>query len=269
MSIFGRSLADPLAMTVASLAFAITLLVAGCDKDRCDASPAQTATSPDPFAEIRKAAEASIRVSASNPDSVRFRGEQVWPQAIRNQFAVCGQANVFGPSSNTFVLFVAVVTRDEFNQDPARRYKVEPRVGSTVNEATRSYIDTLGRCFENGGPLNTRRETVTPVPPLPDDMKAVLAPPPAEPPPVAPAAAAAVGALPPATQAAAASSPAAGTTVIVRQNANIRSSPQGGVLRVEHQGTELHVFGEAPGGWLQVGDGAAEGWIHSSMVQRR
>jgi len=56
----------------------------------------------------------------------------------------------------------------------------------------------------------------------------------------------------------------------MRQNGNIRSGPQGETLRIEPQGKELRVFGEAPGGWLQIGgDTEANGWVHSSLVQRR
>jgi hypothetical protein len=244
------------------LAMATSLLLTACDKDQCD-PVVQTAPGPDQLADVRKAAENSIRVSVGNPDAVRFRGVQVWPQAIKNQFAACGQANVFGPSSNTYVLFVAVVTRDDVGQDPARRFKADARVGSTVTEATKVYIDALARCFEGGGPQNaTRRETAAPVPPMPDDVKAVLAgPAPTAPPAMQPLAAAPV-------QQAVASSPAAGT-VVMRQAGNIRVSPQGETIRVEPPGRELHVFGEAPGGWLQVGDTAANGWVHSSLVQRR
>ena len=57
------------------LAMAGALLVTACDKDRCEPAP-QTARSPDQLADLRKAAETSVRVSASNQDSVRFRGVQ-------------------------------------------------------------------------------------------------------------------------------------------------------------------------------------------------
>ncbi len=248
----------------ASLAVAGVLLLAGCDKDRCE--PAAQAGAPqDQLADVRKAAENSVRASVSNPDAVQFRGAQVWPQAIKNQFAVCGQTNVYGPSSNTFVLFVAVVTRDEFGQDPARKFTAEARVGSTVTEATKVYLDTVARCFAGGGPQNQRRETITPVPPLPDDIKSVLT-----------SAATPAAAAPPATpqpqnaataQPVAAATPASGT-VVMRQAGNIRTSPQGGTIRVEPAGKELHVFGEAPGGWLQIGDSEPNGWVHSSLVQR-
>ncbi|MFL5281649.1 MAG: hypothetical protein ACJ8AW_11820 [Rhodopila sp.] len=57
--------------------------------------------------------------------------------------------------------------------------------------------------------------------------------------------------------------------VVMRQPGNIRIAPQGAILRVEPRGKELRVFGEAPGGWLQIGDTEANGWVHSSMVLRR
>jgi hypothetical protein len=251
-----------------TLAMAAALLVAGCDKERCEPA-SSTVRSPDQSTELRKAAENSIRVSTKNPDSVRFRGVQVWPQAINNQFAICGQANVFGPTSNTFVLFVVVVSRNDIGDDPAQKYKVDARVGSTVTEATKVYVDTLARCYENGGPQKILRDAAAPVPPMPDDPKAVLA----GPAPAAPSTPVASKGNPqpqPAAtgQAAPASTPASGT-VIMRQNGNIRTAPQGETIRVEPQGKELRVFGEAPGGWLQIGDTEANGWVHSSLVQRR
>ena len=187
----------------------------------------------------------------------------------KNQFAVCGQANVFGPSSNTYVLFVVVVTQNDIGDDPARTFKTEARVGSTVTEATKVYVDTLVRCYESGGPQNIMRGTAAPVPPMPSDMKTVLSGP-------TPAATGAPAAPAPAAQpqpsataqAAPRSTPASGT-VVMRQNGNIRIAPQGETIRVEPQGKELRVFGEAPGGWLQIGDTEANGWVHSSLVQRR
>jgi hypothetical protein len=245
-----------------SVAMAVALLFAACDKERCEPAP-QTARSPDQSADLRKVAENSVRFSASNPDSVRFRGVQVWPQAIKNQFAVCGQANVFGPSSNTYVLFVVVVTRNDLGDDSTGRFKTEARVGSTVTEATKVYVDTVVRCYESGGSQNIMRGTAAPVPPMPSDMKTVLS----GPTPAAPAPAAQP--QPSATaQSAPRSTPASGT-VVMRQNGNIRIAPQGETIRVEPQGKELRVFGEAPGGWLQIGDTEANGWVHSSLLQLR
>ena len=251
----------------ATLAMAVALLVAACDKERCEPVP-QTARAPDQSADLRKAAENSVRLSASNPDSVRFRGVQVWPQAVKNQFAVCGQASVFGPSSNTYVLFVVVVTQNDLGDDPTRTVKAEARVGSTVTEATKVYVDTLVRCYESGGPQNIMhgRAAPAPVPPMPNDTSTVLSGP----------TPASTGAPAPAAQpqfSGTAQAPSTSThasgTVVMRQNGNIRNAPQGETIRVEPQGKELRVFGEAPGGWLQIGDTEANGWVHSSLVQRR
>lgn len=246
-----------------SVAMAVALLFGGCDKERCEPAP-QMARSLDQSADLRKAAENSVRFSASNPDSVRFRGVQVWPQAVQNQFAVCGQANVFGPSSNTYVLFVVVVTQSDLGDDPARTFKTDARVGATVTEATKVYVDTLVRCYESGGPQSIMGGTAPPVPPMPSDMKTVLSgPTPAVPAPAA---------QPQQPSASAQSTPRstlASGTIVMRQNGNIRIAPQGETIRVEPQGKELRVFGEAPGGWLQIGDTEANGWVHNSLVQRR
>jgi hypothetical protein len=251
------------------VAIVIALLFAACDKERCEPAP-QTTRSSDPSADLRKAAENSVRLLAGNPDFVRFRGVQVWPQAVKNQFAVCGQANVFGPSSNTYVLFVVVVTKNDVGDDPTHTFRTEARVGGTVTEATKVYVDTLARCYESGGPQNVMRGTAPPpVPPMPSDMKTVLSGPlstaaggPAAPAPVAQPQPSATA------QSAPRSTPASGT-VVMRQHGNIRIAPQGETIRVEPQGKELRVFGEAPGGWLQIGDTEANGWVHNSLVQRR
>ena len=60
----------------------------------------------------------------------------------------------------------------------------------------------------------------------------------------------------------------AGGAVQVRSNANLRAAPVGGseVLGVVPQGSALRVFGRAPGGWVQVGDAAPQGWVHSSLL---
>lgn len=244
---------------------AVAALVSGCDKDDC-APDGKVATTADQLADIRKAAENSIRLSASHPDSVRFRGIQVWPQASGNRFVVCGQTNVFGSTSNTFVLFVAAVTHDGSGQDPARRFQVETRVGSTVSEATKVYVETLARCHEGGGAAPFRRESAAAVPPMPDDVRTILQPPSAVAPPApSPTVHVPSAATRPPT---AATSPMSGT-VVMRQNANIRIAPQGDVIRVEPQGKEMRIFGEAPGGWLQIGDSEANGWVHGSLVERR
>ncbi|MBL6458094.1 SH3 domain-containing protein [Belnapia sp. T6] len=56
--------------------------------------------------------------------------------------------------------------------------------------------------------------------------------------------------------------------VLVRTAANIRNGPDTGarVLRTAPRGESFRVHGEARGGWVQVGDAAPEGWIHSSLL---
>lgn len=56
--------------------------------------------------------------------------------------------------------------------------------------------------------------------------------------------------------------------VVVRTAANVRTGPDGtaDVVRTAQVGMRLNIFGRAPGGWLQVGDSAAWGWVHSSLV---
>jgi uncharacterized protein YraI len=51
---------------------------------------------------------------------------------------------------------------------------------------------------------------------------------------------------------------------------NVRSSPAGGgaIVRIVPRASVLRVFGEAPGGWLRVGEDQPFGWLHSSMLER-
>lgn len=66
--------------------------------------------------------------------------------------------------------------------------------------------------------------------------------------------------------------PAEARTVVSSLNvrANIRAEPslEAPVVRRAAPGTLLNLFGEAPGGWFQVGDTAPFGWIHRSVLQR-
>ncbi|WP_158924513.1 SH3 domain-containing protein [Acidisphaera sp. S103] len=236
-----------------------TLFISGCNKDKC-----QTTATPEQYPDVRESAEMNIRSGAKDPGTVQFRGVQVWPQAIGNTFAVCGQTDVFGANSVTYVLFVAVVTRNDSAQDPGRRYSVETLVGSTTSEATKAYVETLTRCFDGGGPKPLPHNDIAPVPILPDNMaapqQAVTAP--AAPTPPPPPAGQPVVAYP--------TPGAAQGDVVMAQNGNIHSSPQGPVIGVEHEGTELHVFSEARGGWLQVGVGDTQpiGWVYEGLVRR-
>jgi uncharacterized protein YraI len=56
--------------------------------------------------------------------------------------------------------------------------------------------------------------------------------------------------------------------VQVRAASNLRAGPDNGatILRVAPRGETFRVHGEAFGGWIQVGDAAPEGYIHSSLL---
>ena len=51
---------------------------------------------------------------------------------------------------------------------------------------------------------------------------------------------------------------------------NIRSHPRGGgtVVRTVPRASVLRVFGEAPGGWFQVGGDRPFGWVHGSVLKQ-
>jgi hypothetical protein len=207
---------------------------------------------------------------------VRFRGVQAYPQAIAGQVAVCGQAAVFGAASGTYVMFVSVVSKTAEADGAGHGFRVDGvHIGSTMQEATKTYIETINRCYEGGGPSPGLR-AAPPLPPLPDNPQALVegsGPRSSQDrPPDRPAAAAAaptpLAPQPPPQAAPAPLGQALLGTVTMRQNGNIHIEPHGETVRVEHQGAILHVFAEAPGGWLQVGDTQPFGWVHSSLVDR-
>ncbi|WP_159346596.1 SH3 domain-containing protein [Roseomonas harenae] len=204
---------------------------------------------------VKTAAEERLRGIARDPEALRFRAVETYRQAMADTYAVCGQATVMG--GTVFIPFVSVVN------DAEGEMKIEQHVGRTNIEATRVYVEMVGRCFDGGGPV--MRAGGTPIaqlpPPLPTGLPILdqVAPePPRQPEMVA--------------AAASASSPAegepSGRTLVMRQNGNVRASPNGGgeVLRVARSGTALNIFGTAPGGWYRVGDVTPEGWVHGSLT---
>ncbi|MFZ6763778.1 SH3 domain-containing protein [Pseudoroseomonas sp. WGS1072] len=229
------------------------VLLAACD----DPKPTQQQG----FAsEARALSEERLRARAKGPGA-SFRAVQVYPQASSGAVAVCGQMNLTGATEEAFIPFVSVVT-------PAAEAGATPQIeqflaASTV-EATRTYIEMLDRCRENGGPSPGGRPGAQPLPPVPGSFPSHT---PAPPTPPAPQSTPPSASAPPAPGPAAAT-PAEGSA-LARQNANLRASPLGGgeVLRVVPRGTGLTIFGRAPGGWYQVGTGQPEGWVHGSMLQ--
>ena len=226
--------------------------LAGCkDEKKSAAMPSTVAAS---MQRAMDAAEQAIQSAAPAPAKVRFRGVQVWSQATPQRVAVCGQVSPFADDANIFVPFVSVVTAQQ-NGQPTQ-YQFDQFVGTTTDEASRVYAAIVNYCYENGGPVQSSLRTATPTPPLPDAVPNPALKPSAS----TPAASAQQGAKPPIE---------ASGTVVVRQSANVHSDPKGPSIRTVQQGASLHIFGQAPGGWYQVGDTAPFGWVHESMLDKR
>ncbi|HEY8612594.1 MAG TPA: SH3 domain-containing protein [Roseomonas sp.] len=229
------------------------LALGGCFEEEAPKGQA-AASGDDPILRVRTAAEERLRGIARDRDNLRFRAVETYRQSMPDSYAVCGQATLSGGA--VFLPFVSVVNTANGGLE------VEQHVARTNIEATRVYVELVGRCFEGGGPQ--ARGGGTPMaqlpPPLPNGLPLldqVEPEPPKTPDLITPALVSSPGT---------ATSMAAGT-LVMRQNGNVRSSPNGGgaVLRVARGGSVLNVFGTAPGGWYQVGDTAPEGWVHRSV----
>ena len=232
------------------LAGAVTLGLAACKEEK----KAAAAAAPDPVVQrVRDSAEQDIQAKAAAPATIRFRGVQVYRQAAADHYAVCGQVSPFADDANIFVPFVSVVTGQAHGE--WTEYQFDQRIGTSTAEASRVYAAIVAYCFEDGGPSPSPSRSVAATPPLPSAVPEPLDHP-AGPTRGSP------------TPAAAAPVEASGT-VTMRQNGNLRTDPHGASVRVIPQGTSLHVFGQAPGGWYQVGDTAPSGWVHESMLDRR
>ena len=256
-----RTSTTPPMRRAAALVLLLSVLAA-CRTENAKREEAPTPAAPR-AALATGAAEASLRSRLRAPEGeLRQRGVQVFEQARRGTFAVCGRAASTGTAGDPFLPYVAVVSFEDGT----------PRVtdfvlGITGPEATRVFIEMVDRCFEGGG-SPAARAIVRALPPLPDtrpvermltgSMISIAASTPAET--LRP-----VEALRPAD-------PMRGEmrSVVTTPNhgANIRMAPQSGeVVRVAPRATRLEVLGEAPGGWFQVGqDGVAWGWVHRSVL---
>ncbi|MDO9710038.1 SH3 domain-containing protein [Paracraurococcus lichenis] len=241
------------------------LALAACDDKAPQAPPAEGP--PPAFAEARRAAEDQVRARLRMTGDLPLRAVQVWRQQLPGTLAVCGQVNPAGGATDPFIPWVAVVGLKDGHPE-----RTDLLLAASNAEATRVFIEMLDRCWEGGGPANARPQAPRSLPPLP--LEAALprpgAPAPAAPPVLPPAAGQAAPAptAPPAAGSPVAAGPSVTTTAA--HPVNIRSSPTGGgaVVRIVPRASTLRVFGEAPGGWLEVGEDQPFGWVHGSMLER-
>jgi hypothetical protein len=235
----------------------LALAAAGCE-DPKPPPPAAEAVPPGRAEAARQAAEDRLRARLRAEGPLTLRAVQVHRQALPGTLAVCGQVNPSGRADEPFIPYVAVVTAEGEGAPRA-----ELHLGATTQEATRVYIELVDRCFDGGGPPSARAG-IRPLPPLPSGLPRTTEPEP----PRTPQATAPVPSQPPPPSA----TPAAGSvTTTARHPVNIRAHPSGGgaVVRVVPRASTLRVYAEAPGGWLQIGEGEPWGWVHSSMLEGR
>ena len=240
---------------VSGLGLVALVALAGCKEQK---SAGAASGSMDP---ARFAAEMNIRAGAPAAQ-MSFRGEAVYAQAIPQRVAVCGLVNPFPDDAKMFVPFVSIVTNVGADAKGAPQFTFEKYIGVTTAEAGRVYLAIVNYCYDKGGPATGPVRSVMPMAPLPDSV-----PDPAVrnvPPPTVPAVVA-TGVAPPAGTTT--GTPASGS-VTMRQAGNLHSDPGGPTLRVVPQGTAMHVFAQATGGWYQVGDTAPWGWMHQSMLEK-
>jgi len=215
-------------------------------------------------AEARRAAEEHVRVRLRILNDMQLRAVQVYRQQVPDTFAVCGQINPTGAADDPFIPWVAVVPL----RDDGNAARTDLFLGASNTEASRVYIESVDRCFEGGGPSTVRSQAPRALPPLPSDaalaQRAALVAP--TPPVSSPAAIPQPRPPSPAPSATATRS----VTTTAAHPVNIRSHPHGGgaVVRVVPRASVLRAFGEAPGGWFQVGEDQPFGWVHGSMLQR-
>jgi hypothetical protein len=250
---------------IAPLLALSALGLAACDdppkeQQRAEATPEAVLT------EVRMAAEEHVRVRLRILDEMQLRAVQVYRQQVPGTFAVCGQINPTGAADDPFIPWVAVVPL----RDDGKAARTDLFLGASNTEASRVYIESVDRCFEGGGPSPARPQAPRALPPLPSDaaLAQQAAPPPVAPAPPVPSPAATQRSPPPSPV-----PPITATRSVTTTTAhpvNIRSHPRGGgaVVRVVPRASVLRVFGEAPGGWFQVGEDRPFGWVHGSMLQR-
>jgi hypothetical protein len=236
-------------------ALALLPLLAACNEHAKVVAPAQA----DSRQELAiRAAQERVQARLRIDGESSLRAVVAHRQALGDTVAVCGQVNPTGRREDPFLPWVAVLT---FAGEAVARSELH--LAATGAEATRVYFEMIERCRDGGGPA-VARPTGRPLPPAPDAMPIAipdLTPP--RPAPSLPAQASVAASI-------AVSAPTGGVTITQRSAANLRAQPSSGseVLRTLPRGASLTLFGEAPGGWLQVGEAEPWGWVHGSLVER-
>jgi hypothetical protein len=249
---------------IVPLMLLVAVGIAACDDSPQEQRGASTNLGPEAM-EARGVAEAQLRARLRIVGDMALRAVQVYRQQIAGSFAVCGQVNPTSAAGDPFLPWVAVVTA---NAGGAAR--TELFLGASNTEASRVYIELLDRCFDGGGPKAGQARAQRALPPLPADSALMQQTAPSVVPSPAP---------PPNTEASAQSQPVPpqpaatsmrSVTTIAAHPVNIRNLPGGGgaIVRVVPRASVLRLFGEAPGGWFQVGEEQPFGWVHGSMLER-
>lgn len=248
---------------IAPLVALAALGLAACDDPPDEHRRAEIASEA-MVAQARRAAEEQVRARMRIIGDMRLRGVQVYRQQIPNTFAVCGQINPTGEANDPFIPWVAVVAVKDGGAG-----HTDLVLGASNAEASRVYIESVDHCFDGGGPSTARRQAPRALPPLPSDAVLAQQARPQSTAPAPPTPSLTTAPQSPAT----APTPWGGATRSVTTTAahpvNIRGQPGGGaVVRIVPRASVLRVFGEAPGGWFQVGEDQPFGWVHGSMFER-
>jgi hypothetical protein len=263
-------------------------LLSGCREEKKTAAPAAAGVADNVLNGVEQAIRAGVAPHA------RFRGVQVYSQALPQRMAVCGQLDPFANDPELFVPFVSIVSTPLMNQtEQAPEYQFEHHIGTNTAEASRVYAAIVTYCYDKGGPTPGPLRSVLAPPPLPDSFpdqfsrRGAADQAAGQSPSVAPVAAAKPapatsgarlqkqeptvlsGPDPAAASLSGADAAPAEGSVTMRQNGNLHADPLGPTIRVVPQGTTLRVFAQAPGGWYQVGDTTPWGWVHESMLNRQ
>ncbi len=260
-------------MVAVSAALTTLVVLSGCEAEK------KTVAQPKDLlaSHVREATEQSIRSGFAASTPIQFRGVQVYAQAMPQRIAVCGQVNPFANNPNLFVPFVALVTSRKGPSDGVPQYTVEPHIATNTSEASQVYVALVTYCYDQGGPIPARRQSVVSIPPLPDTISKslpIIGPagqPPATPtqlsPPPVYGQVSKRPIVPAIVPNPASNQASALGRVTMQQDGNLHSTPAGPVVVAVPRGTVIQVFSQTRDGWYQVGGSAPWGWVYKSVLE--